>query len=264
MTATSVATGWYVYGVVPAGVDPALFAATPGVDVGPVALVTSGGVAAIVSAVSLDDFDEEPLRRNLELPAWLEEKARAHDRVLGGAVGTAPLVPLRFGTVYRDEDSVRRMLAERGDELVSSLDRLQGRIELGVKAFLDEAEAPHDDSGSASTGREYLLRKQQARRSAADTGAMVREHTQLVHERLASMSDDARANPPQPPELSGRLETMLLNGAYLVPVEGQAGFAKAFEGLRQEVGGHGIELVLSGPWPPYNFVTGDETAAQPA
>jgi len=260
MTATSVATGWYVYGVVPAGVDPAPFAATPGVDVGRVALVTSGGLAAIVSAVSLDDFDEEALRRNLELPAWLEDKARAHDRVLGGALGTAPLVPLRFGTVYRDEEGVRRMLEERGDELVSSLGRLQGRIELGVKAFLEQAEASRDESGSPSTGLEYLLRKQQARRSAADTGAMVRERTQLVHERLASMSDDARANPPQPPELSGRRERMLLNGAYLVPVEGQAGFAKAFEALRQEVGGHGIELLLTGPWPPYNFVEHGDAA----
>ena len=63
-----------------------------------------------------------------------------------------------------------------------------------------------------------------------------------------------------PPELSGRRETMLLNGAYLVPVEGQAGFARAFEALRQEVGGHGIELVLTGPWPPYNFVEHGDAA----
>jgi hypothetical protein len=254
MTATSVATGWYVYGVVPAGSDPALFGATPGVDVGPVVLVTAGSLAAIVSTVSLDEFDEEALRRNLELPAWLEEKARAHDRVLGGAVGRAPLVPLRFGTVYRDEEGVRRMLEERGAELVSSLERLHGRIELGVKAFLLEAEASPDDSGTASTGREYLLRKQQARRSAVDTGAIVRERTQLVHERLASISDGAHANLPQPPELSGRREMMLLNGAYLVPTESQERFAEAVEALRQEVGGDGIELVLTGPWPPYNFV----------
>ena len=132
MTATSVATGWYVYGVVPAGVDPALFAATPGVDVDPVALVTADGLAAIVSTVSLDNFDEQALRRNLEVPAWLEEKARAHDRVLGCAVGRVPLVPLRFGTVYRDEEGVRRMLGERGAELASSLERLHGRFWLAA------------------------------------------------------------------------------------------------------------------------------------
>jgi hypothetical protein len=89
---------------------------------------------------------------------------------------------------------------------------------------------------------------------------MVRERTQLVHDRLAAMSDDARANPPQPPELSGRRETMLLNGAYLVPIEGQTRFARAFEALRQEVGGHGIELLLTGPWPPYNFVEHGDAA----
>ena len=41
MTATRVATGWYVYGVVSAGVEPAVFAATPGVDAGPVTLVVA-------------------------------------------------------------------------------------------------------------------------------------------------------------------------------------------------------------------------------
>jgi hypothetical protein len=74
------------------------------------------------------------------------------------------------------------------------------------------------------------------------------------------MSDDARANPPQPLELSGRRETMLLNGAYLVPVESQGRFAEAFEALRQEVGRDGIELVLTGPWPPYNFVDRSDAA----
>jgi hypothetical protein len=259
MTATSVATGWYVYGVVPAGVEPVLFAATPGVDVGRVTLVTSGELAAIVSAVSLDDFDEGALRRNLEAPAWLEEKARAHDRVLGGAVGAAPLVPLRFGTVYRDEDGVRRMLEEREVDLAASLKRLGGRIELGVKAFLEEPEA-QDDSGLAPTGREYLLRKQQARRSAADIAEAVRDRARLVHERLAAISDDARANAPQPPELSGRRERMLLNGAYLVRVESHERFAEAVEALRREVGGDRIELTLTGPWPPYNFVEQGDVA----
>ena len=254
MTATRVATGWYVYGVVSAGVEPAVFAATPGVDAGPVTLVVENGLAAIVSTVSLEDFDEEALRRNLEVAEWLEEKARAHDRVLAAAVGTAPLVPLRFGTVYRDEERVHRMLEERRPELLSSLERLRGRIELGVKAFLDRTEAAAGDSGSASTGREYLLRRQQARRAAAETSAVVRDRARLVHERLASISEDARANPPQPPELSRRRETMLLNGAYLVDARREELFAEAVETLREEVDADGIELVLTGPWPPYNFV----------
>ena len=212
-----------------------------GVDVGRVALVSSGPLAAIVGAFSLDDFDEEPLRRNLEAPAWLEDKARAHDRVLGGAVGAAPLVPLRFGTVYRDEDGVRRMLEERGVELVASRSgwtgassseskhfsrtRGEGRFRLGVdgpRVFAPEA------AGSSAP--------------AADMAETVRERTQLVHEQLSAISDDARANAPQPPELSGRREKMLLNGAYLVRAECHERFAEAVEALRQEVGREGIEL----------------------
>ena len=75
----------------------------------------------------------------------------------------------------------------------------------------------------------------------------------MVHERLASLAAEARANPPQRPELSGRRERMLLNGAYLVAAEREQAFADAVKNLGAELVGDGVELELTGPWPPYNF-----------
>jgi gas vesicle protein GvpL/GvpF len=245
-------TAWYVYGVVPADVDAASFAAAEGVGAGRVELVATGGLAAIVGRVPLDEFGEEPLRRNLESRDWLEATARAHDRVLAEALGRTPLVPLRFGTVYRSQDGVRGMLDERATELREAIERLRGRVELGVKAFLV---APEQEEGAApSSGREYLLRKQEARATAKSTQTEALESVRALHERLASLADDARVNPPQQPELSGRHETMLLNGAYLVGAELQPAFAAAVD----DYGDERLELVVTGPWPPYNFVEREE------
>ena len=47
---------------------------------------------------------------------------------------------------------------------------------------------------------------------------------------------------------------MLLTGAYLVAVERQLEFADAVD----EHGNDRLELVLTGPWPPYNFVEREE------
>lgn len=191
--------------------------------------------------VRLDEFGEEPLRRNLEDRAWLERAASTHDAVLASAIGTAPLVPFRFGTVYRSEDGVRTMLHEREAELLDTLQRLRGHVELGVKAFL--LDAPSGDA--PSSGREYLLSK----RRAQDAHTEAIDALQALHAQLASLADDTRVNRPQPPELSGRREPMLLNAAYLVRDERRAEFSAA----AADYGHDRVEIVVTGPWPAYNF-----------
>ena len=242
----------YVYGVVDGDADASLFAGVAGVGSSSAHLVPQDGVAAIVGLVSLDEFGEEPLSANLERPAWLAAQARAHDRVLAQAVGRTALVPFRFGTVYVSEARVRELLHARSLELIAQLDRLRGRVELGVKAFASAAE-PVSAAATPASGRDYLLLKQRERTRSAEVAAAARERAGVVHDRLASLAEDARANPPQRHELSGRAEPMLLNGAYLVPVERQDAFAAAAEELQ----GASLELELTGPWPPYNFVEED-------
>ena len=183
-----VEAAWYVYGVVPAD------ARRPtGVER---ASSERRAARAIVGRVDLAEFGEEPLRRNLENRAWLEQAVAAHDGVLSGVVGAAPLVPFRFGTVFRDEDGVREMLREREDELREALDRLRGHVELGVKVFLVDA-APGEEAKPAS-GRDYLLQKQRARDAASTVQAEAFEQVRALHEHLASLADGARVNPPQP------------------------------------------------------------------
>jgi hypothetical protein len=234
--ASGTGTALYVYGVVPADADVSAD------------LVRSGDVAAMVRRVDLAEFGEEPLRRNLEDRDWLEAAVRAHDDVLAQAVGRVPLVPLRFGTVYTSGDGVREMLDERRVELNDALARLSGCVELGVKVFLRDA-GQRDDAEPAS-GREYLLRKQRARDTAESARGAALDSVRALHDRLLDLADDARVNRPQPSELSGRSEAMLLNAAYLVRTEQQPEFTAAAE----DGADAGLEIVVTGPWPAYNFV----------
>ena len=243
-------TAWYVYGVVPAGA-PVPDAA------GAARLVVQGPLAAIVAEVPLADFDEEALVERLNDRVWLEDKARAHEDVLSAFAAVTTVVPLRFGTVYRDEDDVRRLLEERAESFEATLDRVRGRFELGVKVWIDRARfqqalAVGDSHASGGGGRAYLQRRQSELAAARDASARAAELARTAHERLRARAVEGVVNRPQPRELTGRDEDMLLNAAYLV--EGDAApFVDEVERLAAEAAALGVTFEVTGPWPPYNF-----------
>ena len=79
-----------------------------------------------------------PFSRNVSTTAsWLEQNARAHESVLQAAAAVTTIVPLRFGAIYRSREHVGRMLDERGDQFVATLERVRGHVELGVKVWVD-------------------------------------------------------------------------------------------------------------------------------
>ena len=63
----------------------------------------------------------------------------------------------------------------------------------------------------------------------------------------------------QPRELTGRLDEMILNGAYLVP-EDDSRLVDEVARLSEEWGTLGVSFEATGPWPPYNFARIEEPA----
>jgi hypothetical protein len=249
----------YVYGVVARTASPSLFDDVRGVDPSePVTLVHDGDVAAIASAVRLDEFGEAAIEDNLRDPGWLADKARAHDAVLAAAVGRTTVLPFRFGAIYRNEDHILELLRERGD-FASALRRLDGAVELGVKAFVDAGSlaerlaADRSAGEEVSAGRAYMQRKQVARQVDEDVERFVAERAQEVHDRLAAVARDARVNALQPAE-----RRMILNGAYLVPSDAESRFRDEVAAAARRNEADGVALELTGPWPPYNFAGEEE------
>ena len=253
MNETASATGWYVFGVVPADT------AVEGVD-----LVRHGDLAAVVTQVDLAEFGDEALRDRLNDRAWLEDTALRHADVLQRVAARHEVVPLRFGTIYDERDDVAHLLETRGDEFRAALEHVRGRIELGVKVWVDRGRFERSLAGErpddAPSGRAYMLRRQHERRVAAEASAGLTRLAEGLHAQLSVLAVDAVVNRPQPRELTGRDETMLLNAAYLVP-RGDVRLEAGVAGLQAAYGELGMTFEVTGPWPPHNFVdAGDEQA----
>jgi hypothetical protein len=244
-------TARYLYAVC-RGLDDTAVEDARGLRDGPLSLVHHQGLDAVTSDVPLEEFDEAGLSQHLEDLVWLEEVARTHDDVVRRVAAHAPTAPLRLATVFHDEEGVRRRVEEWHAPLVEVLDRIDGRAEWSVKVLVGgtppRAAAP---AAEPATGTEFLRRRrEQVADQAAQEDFAVRL-AESVHHQLAAMAEASRLLPPQDPQLTGRPETMALNGAYLVPRAEEERFTTVVEDLRQ----HHTELVIEvgGPWPAYSF-----------
>ena len=255
----------YVYAIAPGG------SAEPkdvrGIEDGPVRAIRDGELVAFVSDVPESEFGETPLNAHLADMEWLTPRAVRHQEVHAAlAAACDPLVPLSFGTVFRDEAGVTRMLRERHGELGPRFAALRGKAEwilvlrrdretalAGLERSDDALRVLRDQIGAATPGRAYLatrrlddtkrhaLRAADADAVAAATDAFEQAGARLFREPLI---EDAGG------DMLARFSVLADRG------DGSrlAGVAAAFDA---QWGARGYRAELSGPWPAYRFSTVD-------
>lgn len=185
----------------------------------------------------------------------------AHTKVLEEVMETFTILPVRFGTVApQAEDVSEKVLRARYDELCNLLAEMEGRVELGLKAFWYE-NVIFEEIVSENPPIHRL------RNSLMDRPA---EETHFERIRLGEMIEEAmekkRAEdaerllaPLRPLAHKARTndtftDRMVLNAAFLVEEEQEEMFDRAVEQLDDAMGDR-LMFKYVGPVPPYNFVS---------
>ncbi|MFJ4622114.1 GvpL/GvpF family gas vesicle protein [Streptomyces sp. NPDC088812] len=249
----------YVYAVCrPFGAP--LQAELTGVGGAPAKLVHHHGLVAVVSAVPERDFAEEPLRAHLEDLDWLSATARGHQQVIDALTAVTTPLPLRMATVFRDDSGVRVMIEEREEDFRRTLDRLEGRVEWGVKVYVEAGSDAREDTAAAApakpaSGRDYLMQRRRRARADDDAWQRAERFAGRLHSLLSERADAARLHPPQNPALSRASGKNVLNAAYLVPRGQSEEFVEIVDRTKGEESGMRVEL--TGPWAAYSFVDPD-------
>lgn len=245
---TQPAEGKYLYGII-CGDAPAAFS-TRGIGErgDQVYTIAANGLAAVVSDSPIVEYESS--RRHL----------MAHTRVLEEVMQSHTVLPVRFGIIAPDAAAIERQLAgARGAELSAILRRLEGRIEMGLKAFWFEevifneivAASPQirqlrDSLAGRSAEETYyerirlgeLIEAEMARRREADAA--------MIIERLRPEVEELRLN-------AVITDRMVLNAAFLLPRDAEPALEAAINALDATVGRR-IMFKYVGPVPPYNFV----------
>jgi hypothetical protein len=238
----------YAYGITPAGLSlpEEVQALTDG---GRIERVVAGDLALLVSGVLPDDLrvDEDDLSETGRLATL----ARGHDAVVRAAAGSGPVLPLRFGTVVPDEAAARRLLEEHAGSARAQLRRIGDNHEWGVKLVRRLAEpvpaGPRPVDREGVSGTEYLARRRQALHQREDDERSATGAVELLEETLRPCVSESLRRGGSPGS------SLLLDVAFLVPPERESEFLAAAAELREKLDPDGLEVEVSGPWPPYSF-----------
>jgi len=214
----------------------------------PVHTVHFKSLAAVASDSPMVEYDNT--RRNM----------MAHTLVLEEVMQGHTILPVRFGTVAPGVDAIQaKLLARRYDELSGLIAEMEGRVELGLKAFWYEE----------AIFREIVEENPPIRRLRDSLAGRTPEQTYYERIRLGEMIEAAmwkkrdqeaesildRARPLVHKTRANKVITdrMVLNAAFLVEGARQPEFDQLVKQLDQEMGER-MMFKYVGPVPPYNFV----------
>ncbi|WP_295389015.1 GvpL/GvpF family gas vesicle protein [uncultured Thiodictyon sp.] len=160
-----------------------------------------------------------------------------------------PLIPMRFGCVLGCDDAVRTLLAGHRERLLAMLDRLDDCVELGIRLLLptppDEDTPGTADGGGRGPGHGHLAAIRRRLDAEARATAHAGQARGAIERVVAGLYRDLRQEFGQ---IGGR---SLLSLYFLVPREHSEAFVEALRADPAAVPGAGL---ITGPWPPYNFV----------
>jgi hypothetical protein len=238
--------------------DPTRAAGLVGVDGAAIHLVRHQDLVAVVSPLAPADADEAALRARLETLAELEAIARAHHGVVAAVAACAPTLPFRLATVHRSDDRVAQLLRREHRDFRETLNRLAGRVEVGVKLYVQHAGASagamsvgETTGGSARAGRDYLRYRREQRDRRQHAWRHATTAAEQMDAVLAGLAVDRRQLGAQSAELSAAPRENVFNAAYLV----DAGRAEEIAARARRLGAEDphVTIEVTGPWPPYSF-----------
>jgi hypothetical protein len=223
----------------------------------PVRAVVAGDLAAVVGTVGLDDFRGARLRRNLSDVNAFATKARAHNAVVSAFRPGGPVIPVRLGTIYRDDRRVCQLLLNEHEDMVLALRRVSGREELGVRAYADprslalQGDLIQPESTDTLSRVPHLLRRRRQLAAQQEGYRLASAEAERVHAVLLRCAVDAKRKPPIAESLPNKGPWTLLNGSY--PVDGDVVplFLETVTALERSTAR--IRLEVTGPSPPYSF-----------
>lgn len=248
-TPTRVGERKYLYGIIDAPAPEAFEAPGIGGRGDLVHTLAVGRLAAIVSDSPTLEYENN--RRNM----------MAHTKVLEEVMRRHTLLPVRFGTVASDTDTiVEKILMTRRDELLGLLEQMRSRHELGLKVswrhdvLFEEvlAENPNirrlrDQLMGRPVEKTHFERIRLGEEIGKALDRKRLEDEQRVLDRVRSFVHKTKLNKPIG-------DQMVLNAAFLVDEAQEDALDRS---IREMDGAWGDRLSFKyvGPVPPYNFVS---------
>lgn len=235
---------YLLYGIMKEPVATEIYGNLTGVKGKPVIFVAAHGLCAAVSELDV----EEGAPPVAELLAYAKVVEAIHCR--------RAVVPMRYGCFLNGIPAIRDVLKERQGQYVTLLAELSGCVEMGIRILLPEKECEHippeatslPNGKSTLDGRSYLAQRKIHYQMQAETSKGCQAFIDRYIEAFSGLYARCRT------ETDTKNGVFILSLYFLTPGSAVIRFREIFENMMAQ---GNDEAMLSGPWPPYNFVTTD-------
>lgn len=225
----------------------------------PVSSLEHDDLVAVIGEATLGEFHEE----NLRTLDWVGPRAWRHEQVVEMVMRVSPVLPVKFGTIFRSRTNLAAFLSRHAETISCGLEELRGKTEWTVKGYLDEelarlrisAENPAISSRLAqlpsTPGARYLAQKRVDALIESELHAWTDRAKRAAYGALTAAASNATDLNLLPHVEGG--EPMVFHLGFLVADAGMRDFCLELDGQRHLYGEHGLRLELHGPWPPHHF-----------
>ncbi|MEU7763686.1 GvpL/GvpF family gas vesicle protein [Nocardia sp. NPDC049190] len=238
----------YVYGIVPADVQPEEHASGIGDPPCDIQVVRHGEVGALVSEIAVDR------------PLGTPDDLIAHARLVDGAAAVTPVLPLRFGAVMSDRDEVEKELLDaHHDEFRDALEELEGHAQFVIKGRYVEKNILREvlDENSEAAGLREKIRDKSAdatRDLRMALGEIINQTIEVKRaEDTRRVIDALESLEPVVNERQPTNEEDAVHVAVLIELSEQDELEETVTRLAEEWDGR-VEMSLLGPMAAYDFV----------
>lgn len=247
--------GYYIYGVIK---KAKIKENIPGIDrKESIATIPVNDIACIISKVSLDEFGDAGLKKNLESLDWVKEKVIRHEQIIEEIMKTTTIIPMKFCTIFNSKNNILQLLNEKYGYFIELLDKFTDKHECGVKIYCKKKETAAVAT-APSSGKEYLmLRKSQEEKSAEDWHK-IDVFANEIFRKLKQIAEDVKINRITPKELiEDKNKEQILNISLLVSDNKMDELNVLSDGLLKTYIKEGLSIKITGPLPVYSFLEGD-------
>ena len=207
-------------------------------------------VWAVVADAPLDRFSGDALQQELQDIEAISRHALAHASVIEFFFQHAPVIPLKLFTLFSSDEKARDDVRGRLVTLRRMFASLRGLEEWGVRIMAGELEA--ESARMTTSGRDYLqIKKRLHDRSRGTSRTAIRAANSALKS-LSRMAAKTRKDVFPPP---GRGRPFVTGASFLVKAKRREVWKKHAAKVAAALAADGHRLEMSGPWPPYHFVS---------
>lgn len=175
-----------------------------------------------------------------------QKSAVDHARVIAGCFKHSTVLPFRFGTIFSDDEALRRSVRSNQRQFTANVERLRGKAEMHLKVVMDDSggSTPRYAS-SPCAGKEYLSRLRETAVLQRERQTRAKAVFVQVHRMFSPLEEEITCRHTD----NGKI---LLDIAHLIDHGNVERYQNKYSCASQTM--RDCQMALSGPWPPYHFV----------